>query len=493
MKELLGYKNINKKEMKSKVIYLLAALLFISCSREEEVLPNATFPTTPEVFTDVPVGLTDQFFISFDPADGANTNGFGVDENEAFEGSASIRIAVPSNTDEDGTFIGGIFEDRGQGRNLTGYNTMSFYARSSITATAGVFGFGDDFDESRFVASITDVPLTTDWKKYFVPIPDPSKLVQEKGMFLFAAGSQSTGGVGYTIWIDEIKFEDLDVVAQPEARIANGQDQVIESFNGATIPVSGASVVYNVDGDEVSVNAAPSYFNFTSSDPSIASVDANGVITVNLSGTAVITATVGEGANAMAAQGSITINSTGDFELAPTPPTRDAGDVISIFSNAYTNEAGLNIAVFNNAGIQIENLSFNGDQIIEYGNLGFVGLGWTTPVDVQAFDFLHLDIQVSQPIAAGNNLVVEIIDFGADGTDDGGLGMGDDTGGGFTVNGSGLSEGSWVGVDIPVNGFTNPTGGGGAGSPNLNNVARVVLVGAGISNVLVDNIYFYRN
>ena len=61
---------------------LLAGLLsvaFVGCEREfSDEINLATYPDIPEVFTDAPVSLTDQFFISFDPASGANVNGFDI-------------------------------------------------------------------------------------------------------------------------------------------------------------------------------------------------------------------------------------------------------------------------------------------------------------------------------------------------------------------------------------------------------------------------------
>ena len=118
---------LNMKNMKSKVILSLLVLLAFGCTRDESDLPFAKFPSTAEVFTDNPVGLTDEFFISFDPNGGANTEGFGTDENEFFEGTTSIRIDVPSPSDPDGNFIGGIFRDRGDGRDLTEYDALTFW------------------------------------------------------------------------------------------------------------------------------------------------------------------------------------------------------------------------------------------------------------------------------------------------------------------------------------------------------------------------------
>ncbi|MEK9530992.1 MAG: carbohydrate-binding protein, partial [Flavobacteriaceae bacterium] len=121
----------------------LFVLVAVSCERGfSDEIALATYPETPEVFTDFPVGLTDAFFVSYDPADGANVNGFGTDESEAYKGTTSIRIEVPSDQDPEGTYIGGIFLDRGNGRDLTRYDAMTFWAKGSTTATVGSFGFG---------------------------------------------------------------------------------------------------------------------------------------------------------------------------------------------------------------------------------------------------------------------------------------------------------------------------------------------------------------
>jgi len=123
----------------------LVIALTVSCERDiSDDAIEATFPNTADIFTDIPVGLTDEFFISFDPNVGANTAGFGTDDNEAYVGTSSIRIDVPSPTDPDGNFIGGIFRDRGAGRDLSGYDALTFWAKGTLTGTIQV-GFGTDF------------------------------------------------------------------------------------------------------------------------------------------------------------------------------------------------------------------------------------------------------------------------------------------------------------------------------------------------------------
>ena len=103
-------KKINFKTQVAFAFVGFLALALVSCERGfSDEITLATYPETPEVFTDFPVGLTDAFFVSFDPAGGANVNGFGTDENEAYKGNSSIRIDVPDSGDPEGNYIGGIF------------------------------------------------------------------------------------------------------------------------------------------------------------------------------------------------------------------------------------------------------------------------------------------------------------------------------------------------------------------------------------------------
>ena len=290
---------------------IIALLIFSGCQPDDQNLELATFPNIAEVFTDVPVNLTDQFFVSFDPNAGANTNGFGTDNTTVFEGSTSIRIDVPSPNDPNGNFIGGIFLDRGEGRNLTTYNTLSFYALGSTTATISV-GFGTDFETNSFAVS-TDIDLRTGWNKYVIPIPNADRLVQERGMFLFAAGSGSTNGFGYTFWLDEIRFENSNLVSQNGAAILGGQNQTTAANAGSTVTISDTFVDFNVltnpenagnNAELLTVTTTPGYFDFTSSNESVATVDAFGVVSIlSDEGTAVITASL----DGMDAVGSLSI------------------------------------------------------------------------------------------------------------------------------------------------------------------------------------------
>ena len=472
----------------------LLMLMLVGCERDisdDAVL--ATFPTNGDIFIDAPVGLTDEFFISFDPALGANTQGFGTDNNEFFLGTSSIRIDVPSPSDPDGNFIGGIFRDRGEGRDLSGYDALTFWAKGTLTGSIEV-GFGTDFMTDTYPVS-TRIQLTAGWKKYIIPIPDASKLIQERGMFLFSAGSFDILGndnpadansfndnVGYTFWIDELRFESLGTTRLLAPFMLNGQDVVIDNFTGYTQTIGGLGATFNLaNGQNVAVTAAPAYFNFSSSDPSVATVTSRGEVSVIGAGQVTVTSNIaGE-----LAEGSLQINSSGAFVNAPDP-TLPQSDVISVYSDFYTSITGFNPGVF--AGPNIGNISvqtFDGNSHVNYESIDFLGIGWDGTINATSETMVHLDVQLTS--APGSNLVMELIDFGPDNIDNG---FGDGSAGGNNIS-SQLVQGQWVSIDIPLNAFNLPTGGGGSGNPNLANLGYIVFVSSNGASFLVDNIYFY--
>lgn len=451
----------------------------VACERElSDEAVFATFPTSADIFNDAPAGLTDQFFESFDPAVGANTEGFGTDENEVYAGTASIRIDVPSPTDPNGSFIGGIFTDRGAGRNLTGYDALTFWAKGSTTAMIGTVGFGTDFVENKYAVSIENVELSTDWRKYIIPIPDPSKLIQEKGMFLFSAGTESTNGLGYTFWLDEIKFEKLGTIGAPRPEITSGNSFVFQTFVGDSRIIS-SNVIFNLpNGTNQTVNAAQSYFDWISSEPSVVEVGDFGRLNMISQGTSVITATMA----GVQATGSGTYEVLGQFQFAPTPPARDPANVISIFSDAYNNVPVDYFNGFFTPDGQTtqgqDDIRFGEESIINYTDLNFVAIGTfmgVAPVNANEMTHLHVDINVREAIQSGDYINLQLLN------NVGGI----ESSGSYTIDSSQLLTEEWVSLDIPLDDFTGLTA--------RNQLGLIFFISdATISNIYVDNIYYYR-
>ncbi len=321
--------NMKRKISAFALLSSLAILTIVSCKRDLEDLEPAAFPTTPEVFIDgFSAGL------NYGAFGGSKVTAFDVDTEVKYKGSASMKFAVPDAGDPQGAYAGGAYFTS-VGRDLSGYDALTFWARGSKAATIDVVGFGNDFGASAYQVTLEGVQVNTNWKKYIIPIPDASKLKEERGMFFYSEGPED--GLGYTFWIDEVKFEKLGTIAHPRPAILNGQDQVFSVETGRKLNIGGLQVTVNLPtGIDQSVKINPAYFTFSSSNPSVATVSSTGVVTVLDAGTAVITAKLGE----TDADGSMTLNSVGQLigPASPAPtPTVAADKVISLFSNAYNN------------------------------------------------------------------------------------------------------------------------------------------------------------
>ena len=456
----------------------ISASIFVSCDREpSEDAVTAGFPTTSDVFLDGFTGGLE--YLTFA---GSRLDAFTVDEATFFSGSSAMRFDVPNVGDPQGAFAGAIF--RAGPRDLSGFDALTFYAKATKAATINEIGFGQDFGENKFLTVINGLRISTGWQKYIIPLPDPSKLTAEAGLFWYSEGPEDNDG--YTFWVDELQYEKLGTVAQPRPAIYNGEDRVEQTFIGGAFQIAGTQTFNLADGTNQTVFAAPSYFSFSSSDESVATVSSLGQVSVVGAGTAVITATLG----GVRAAGSLTVESVGEFVGAPIP-TRDPANVISVFSDAYTN---VPVDFYNGFFAPFQttlggaNLSIGGDNLISYTELNFVATEFKNPtIDASAMTHIHFDIQVQSPVDADDYVIIELGDFGGDRA----FGGGDDSSGRVTIASNRLITGQWVSIDIPIADF---------GLANRNNLAQWFYITDGtnpalagsITEVLIDNMYFYR-
>ena len=159
------------KNLKSK--YSIAALITIlmiavSCERKFDGLELATYPTTAEVFID---GFSSGLYYA---AYGTSkVTAFSVDNNVKYKGTASMKFEVPDPGDPNGSYVGGVFGTN-PGRDLSGYNVLTFWAKASQPAILNEVGFGNDMGESKYKVTVTNVAVNSNWMEYYIPFPDPS-------------------------------------------------------------------------------------------------------------------------------------------------------------------------------------------------------------------------------------------------------------------------------------------------------------------------------
>ncbi len=459
-------------------LFLIGLSLILSCEkREASDLKPISLPSIAEVFIDDFTG--DLAYAAFG---GSDVKAFQVDNKVTYNNTPqSMRFDVPDANSPNGSYAGGVFFSK-TGRNLSGFNALTFYVKSTQADTINEIGFGNDLGTNKYLVTLNKLLVNTAWKKVIIPIPDASKLTAEKGLLYYAVSPKN--GRGFTFWIDEVKFEKLGDITDLRGVIFNGENKTINNAEtGDKINVEGIQARVNLPtGINQTINISRNYFTFSSSNATIAGVDDKGLISIIDAGTTTITAKL----NDKTALGSLILTSTGQpvapTTPAPMPPARQASDVVSLYSNAYTN---VPIGTWNtrwqfsntdNFFIKVQN-----DDIIRYRSLNFVGIEFTNPtINAGGMSHFHLDIWTPNATSAPNNFKILLVDFGANGT----FGGGDDSQHEITITSPTLVSNNWFSLDIPMSSFTGLT--------SRSKLGQMVLSGS-LPNLYMDNVYFYRN
>lgn len=157
---------------------------------------------------------------------------------------------------------------------------------------------------------------------------------------------------------------------------------------------------------------------------------------------------------------------------APTPPNRADEDVVSIFSDAYTDVAlnelptSWSLTNFNATTIEDNNVWL-------LTNVDFLGMvtNYDTGIDVSAMGKLHIDYWV--PAGETNELLVKIVNTVDGGEAEQSLGE--------TISGS------WQSIELDMSGFDN------GDLSNKNSITQLLIDSDGLSDIVyIDNFYFYR-
>ena len=431
-----------------KITSTLFSLLFLA---------TTSISAQVSIFTDA--YAADVTFMDF----GGSTNAVTVDNTVFQSGTASLKIVVPAAGYTGGAFVAAM------AKNLTTFNAVSFWIKGSAAKTLNVSGLGNSAVTNVYQTELVNVPVTTTWTKIIIPIPDASKLTAETGLFHFAEGSEEGA---YTIWFDNIQYENLTggIIGNATAAIAT---ETLNKTIGDKFEASGLTATFPVNSVATKVNPSKAYFTFTSSNTTVATVNALGVGTALAAGTTNVTAKLGT----VSAAGTLTVNvaSVSTPTVAAPTPTRAATDVISLYSNAYTNKP---VDTWSASWDQadVADVQIAGNDTKKYTSITYAGIEHVGPNLVNAKDMTYFHIDIWTPNST--LFKVKLVDFGANGVYQG------------TPNDDKEFEltftpelGKWVSYDIPLSDFTGLT--------TREHLAQMILSGSN-ATIFVDNVYYYK-
>lgn len=155
---------------------------------------------------------------------------------------------------------------------------------------------------------------------------------------------------------------------------------------------------------------------------------------------------------------------TGPLEAAPTPPGRVETDVISIFSDAYTDVAGTDFNPnWGQSTIVTKNEVVANDTILQYANLNYQGTQFASAIDVSSMQYLHVDMWTED----ATEVNFYIISDGAEKA--------------YSLD---VTAEQWVSYDIPLSHFSDVV--------DLTGLIQFKVDGTSGSTVYFDNLYFYK-
>ena len=165
---------------------------------------------------------------------------------------------------------------------------------------------------------------------------------------------------------------------------------------------------------------------------------------------------------------------TGPSTNAPTPPNRATSDVISLFSDAYTNVPVSEWSTsWDDSNIQDITLSGNAMKKINFGN--FLGVQLANYEDATSMTHFHMDYYID----AGTDLVGKVLNpkwsnHAAQAGETSAL----------LLTHLPTTTGSWVSIDVPLTSF--------AGAQSREALYQF-LITSNLGSVYVDNIYLHKN
>ena len=169
-------------------------------------------------------------------------------------------------------------------------------------------------------------------------------------------------------------------------------------------------------------------------------------------------------------------NTLAEPTVAAPTPTKLPADVISLFSNAYTNVA-VDTWRTSWSSATLTDIQIAGNNTKKYSGLDFVGIETvTSQININGMDFFEFDLWTPN----STSFRIKLVDFGADGAFGGGNDVEHETTITPTLNG-------WNHIAIPISSMT--------GLITKSNIAQLIFASApvGTSVIYVDNVLFSKS
>jgi hypothetical protein len=160
-------------------------------------------------------------------------------------------------------------------------------------------------------------------------------------------------------------------------------------------------------------------------------------------------------------EGCVTIVPTEPTVGAPDP-TKPESDVLSIFSDAYTNVEGTDFNPDWGQATVVTEVDIAGNNTLKYENLNYQGTAFASALDVSEMSFLHVDYWTGNSTGFNGSLI--------------------SPGPLEAPHAFEVTTEEWVGVDIPLSEFSSVV--------NLMEVIQMKFDGNG--TIFLDNIYFFK-
>lgn len=212
-------------------------------------------------------------------------------------------------------------------------------------------------------------------------------------------------------------------------------------------------------------------FTYTSSDPLVAEITGK-TVTIVGGGTTLITAN--QAADGTFLAGSVSANlvvTVVPLEAAPPVPLRDAVDVVSIYSNAYTNvalsELPTSWSELGSGGLS--QIQIAGNDTWKMTTCEFLGMvsNYGTGIDLSKMEKMHIDYWTPDP----NEISVKIVNT---------------VDGGYAIASLGATvTGSWQSLDIDMSAFANLS--------NKSKITQLLIDPSSPSILYIDNFYFWKD